>query len=105
MKATVAVARKSFDPIIKWLDNKVAELEVFGKDIENILDLFANGLPATGVYTLYLKPKAGGTKVFRERMLGAGGPNKPPEDLKFCAGICFLGGGYATNATKKSINM
>ena len=105
MKATVAVARKSFDPIIKWLDNKVAELEVFGKDIENILDLFANGLPAPGVYTLYLKPKAGGTKVFRERMLGAGGPNKPPEDLKFCAGLCFLGGGSATNATKKAINM
>ena len=106
VKETVATAKKSLDPIINWLDGKMKELEVFSKDLENILDLFANGLAATGVYTLYLKPKTGGVKKFRERMMAAGGPDKPPEDLKFCAGVCFLGGGTdAGAATFKAIDM
>ena len=106
IKDTVATAKKSLDPIINWLDGKMKELQVFSKDLENILDLFANGLPATGVYTLYLKPKTGGVKKFRERMMAAGGEDKPPEDLKFCAGVCFLGGGHdSAAATMRAIDM
>ena len=36
-------------------------------------------------------------------MLAAGGPNKPPEALKFCAGVCFLGGGPTGGALVKSV--
>ena len=38
-------------------------------------------------------------------MLGAGGPMKPPEELKFCAGVCFLGGGPDGNPLLKSLDM
>jgi hypothetical protein len=105
VKASVASAKKSIDPIIKWLDDKIDDVMEFAADIEKILDLFANGIPATGMYTLYLEPKAGGVAKFRERMLGAGGPDKPPESLKFCAGVCFLGGGPDGNPLLKSIDM
>ena len=105
VKATVANARTTIDPIIKWLDEKIDDVMLFAADIEKILDLFANGIPAAGMYTLYLEPRAGGVAKFRERMLAAGGPDKPPEDLKFCAGVCFLGGGPDGNPLLKSIDM
>ena len=91
--ATIKSYHKTLDPIIKYLDGKMDELQAFSKEIEEILELFAVGIPATGVYTLYLSPQLGGTAYFRERMMAAAGPDKPPENLKFCAGVCFLGGG------------
>ena len=90
--ASIKSYKDCMDPIIKWLDGKMEELEAFSKEIEELLELFAVGIPATGVYTLYLNPQLGGTARFRERMMAAGGPDKPPENLKFCAGVCFLGG-------------
>ncbi len=90
--ATIKNYQACIDPIIKWLDSKMAELTAFSNEIEELLELFAVGIPATGVYTLYLNPQLGGTDRFRERMMAAGGPDKPPENLKFCAGVCFLGG-------------
>ena len=103
IKATVKSARKTLDPIIEWLDGKMDELQAFAAEIEGILELFAVGIPAAGVYTLYLPPKLGGTAEFRNRMLTAGGPNKPPEILKFCAGVCFLGGGPTGGPLVKSV--
>ena len=105
IKSAVASAKKTLDPIIAWLDGKMADVQAFAKDIENILDLFANGLPATGMYSLYLEPRAGGIAKFRERMMAAGGPRKPPEDLKFCAGVCFLGGGPDNAVLLRSIDI
>lgn len=101
--ATIKSYQKTLDPIIKWLDGKMDELQAFSKEIEGILELFAVGIPSTGLYTLYLAPQLGGTTNFRERMLAAGGPDKPPENLKFCAGVCFLGGGPTGGPLIKSI--
>ncbi len=105
IKSSVASAKKTLDPIIAWLDGKMDDVQAFAKDIENILDLFANGLPATGMYSLYLEPRTGGITKFRERMMAAGGPRKPPEDLKFCAGVCFLGGGPDNAVLLRSIDL
>jgi hypothetical protein len=105
IKASVASAKKTLDPIIAWLDGKMADVQAFAKDIEEILELFANGIPATGMYSLYLEPRPGGVTKFRERMMGAGGDRKPPESLKFCAGVCFLGGGPTGNPLLRSIDM
>ena len=104
IKSTVKSAKQSIDPIIKYLDSKVDELSAFAAQIEQILELFAVGIPATGIYSLYLDPQLGGTTNFRNRMLAAGGPNKPPEALKFCAGVCFLGGGPTGGPLVKSID-
>ena len=104
MQATVKSARKILDPIIDFLDSKIDDVMAFAADIEKILDLFANGVPATGIYSLYLPPQPGGTEKFRERMLAAGGDFKPPEDLKYCAGVCFLGGGPNTGLLVKSVD-
>ena len=104
MQATVKSAKKILDPIIDFLDSKIDDAMAFAKDIENILDLFANGVPATGVYSLYLPPQPGGVEKFRERMMAAGGEFKPPEDLKYCAGVCFLGGGPDNHLLIKSID-
>ena len=103
IKSTVKSSKQSIDPIIKYLDSKVDELSAFAAQIESILELFAVGIPATGIYSLYLEPKEGGTAEFRNRMLAAGGPNKPPEALKFCAGVCFLGGGPSGGPLVKSV--
>ena len=103
IKSTVKSAKQSIDPIIKYLDSKVDELSAFAAQIEQILELFAVGIPATGIYSLYLDPKPGGTAEFRNRMLAAGGPNKPPEALKFCAGVVFLGGGPSGGPLVKSV--
>jgi hypothetical protein len=105
IKSSVASAKKTLDPIIEWLDSKIEDVLAFAKDIEEIIDLFANGLPATGMYSLYLEPRMGGITKFRERMMGAGGEKKPPEDLKFCAGVCFLGGGPDNSVLLRGIDM
>ena len=105
IKAGVASAKTTLDPIIAWLDGKIDDVEAFAKDIEEILELFANGVPATGMYSLYLEPRTGGITKFRERMMAAGGDRKPPEELKFCAGVCFLGGGPTGNPLLRSIDM
>jgi hypothetical protein len=103
IKGTVQSAKKSIEPMIKYLDSKMAELQAFSNEVTEILELFAVGIPAAGIYTLYLAPKLGGTAEFRNRMLSAGGPRKPPEALKFCAGVCFLGGGPTGGPLIKSI--
>jgi hypothetical protein len=103
IKGTVQNAKKSIEPMIKYLDSKMEELEAFSNEVTEILELFAVGIPAAGIYTLYLAPKLGGTAEFRNRMLSAGGPRKPPEALKFCAGVCFLGGGPTGSVLNKSI--
>jgi len=103
MKGTVQSAKKSIEPMIKYLDSKMAELQAFSAEVTSILELFAVGIPAAGIYTLYLAPKLGGTAEFRTRMLSAGGPRKPPEVLKFCAGVCFLGGGPTGGPLIKSV--
>ena len=103
MKGTVQSAKKSIEPMIKYLDSKMDELQAFSNEVTEILELFAIGIPAAGIYTLYLSPKLGGTTEFRSRMLAAGGPRKPPEALKFCAGVCFLGGGPTGGPLIKSI--
>jgi len=105
IKSSVASAKKTLDPIIKWLDDKIEDVLAFAADIEVILDLFANGLPAAGMYSLYLEPRVGGITTFRERMNAAGGELKPPEDLKFCAGVCFLGGGPDDSVLLRGIDM
>lgn len=102
--ATIKTYQACMDPIIKWLDSKVDELMAFSAEIEELLELFAVGVPATGIYTLYLDPQLGGTARFRERMMGAGGPDKPPENLKFCAGVCFLGGGPTGGPLVKALD-
>ena len=104
MQSSVKTARKLLDPIIDFLDSKIDDAMVFAADIEKILDLFANGLPAAGTYSLYLPPQPGGIEKFRERMMAAGGEFKPPEDLKYCAGVCFLGGGPDNGLLIKSID-
>ncbi len=104
MQSSVKTARKLLDPIIDFLDSKIDDAMVFAADIEKILDLFANGLPAAGTYSLYLPPQPGGIEKFRERMIAAGGEFKPPEDLKYCAGVCFLGGGPDNGLLIKSID-
>ena len=105
IKASVASAKKVLDPVIAWLDSKIADVEAFAEDITEILELFAEGVPATGMYSLYLEPRTGGIAKFRERMMSAGGDRKPPESLKFCAGVCFLGGGPTGNPLLKSIDL
>ena len=105
IKSSVASAKKTLDPIIAWLDSKMNDVQAFASDIEEILELFANGVPATGMYSLYLPPQVGGVTKFRERMMAAGGDRKPPESLKFCAGVCFLGGGPHGNPLLRSIDM
>jgi len=104
MQSSVKTARKLLDPIIDFLDSKIDDAMVFAADIEKILDLFANGLPAAGTYSLYLPPQPGGIEKFRERMMAAGGEFKPPEDLKYCAGVCFLGGGPDQGLLLKSVD-
>ncbi len=104
MQSSVKSYKKILDPIIDFLDSKIDDTMAFAADIEKILDLFANGVPATGIYSLYLPPQPGGTEKFRERMMAAGGDFKPPEDLKYCAGVCFLGGGPNEDLLVRSVD-
>ena len=82
-------SQESIQETIDFIDKKVKKAEELAATILKIQKVFT-GLSKTGLYTLYLAPKVGGTEGFKSRLQAA--TNMPPDTLKFSAGLLMVGG-------------
>ena len=76
---------------VKFLDEKIKELDEFNKTLQRILKLFSTGLPQGGVYVLTIPNTVGGNELIKSALKGSKG--KPTDDLDFCVGYLIVGGG------------
>ena len=79
------------DRLIEFMDIQIANLDELNSQIQYVLSFFTIGLPAAGIYWLFLPQEEGGTDGMISRLESAEG--RPPDDLEFSAGLFFLGGG------------
>ena len=70
---------KKIDEIIEFLDAKIEELEQINAALQKILKVFAEGLPATGIYALNIPVNVGGNEYIKESLQGAS--DRPPDSL------------------------
>ena len=77
--------------IIKFLDEKIKELDELNKTLQRILKLFSVGLPQGGVYVLTIPNAVGGNELIKSALTSSKG--KPTDDLDFCVGYLIVGGG------------
>ena len=82
---------KSLTDLIDFMDIQIANLDELNSQIQSVLSFFTIGLPAAGIYWLFLPQEEGGTDGMISRLESAEG--RPPDDLEFSAGLFFLGGG------------
>ena len=77
--------------MIKFLDEKIRELDELNKVLQKILRLFTIGLPQGGVYVLSIPNTIGGNEAIKDALQSSSG--KPTDDLDFCVGYLIVGGG------------
>ena len=81
----------ALDGIIKFLENKIKELDEINEALQKILALFSVGLPQAGVYVLKIPDgTTGGNDAVKSALSSATG--KPPDSLDFCVGMMMMGG-------------
>lgn len=77
--------------MVKFLNEKIKELDEFNKTLQRILKLFSEGLPQGGVYVLTIPNTVGGNELIKSALKSSKG--KPTDDLDFCVGYLIVGGG------------
>ena len=82
---------KGLTELIDFMDIQIENLDELNSQIQYVLSFFTIGLPAAGIYWLFLPQEEGGTDGMISRLESAEG--RPPDDLEFSAGLFFLGGG------------
>ena len=90
MRSYVKTGADGIKATIKSIDEQVKTVEKVAEAIIAIQGLLANGLNKAGIYGLALEPETGGTARLKQRLQSA--ENKPPDNLKFSAGILLVGG-------------
>ena len=81
----------ALDGIIKFLENKIKELDAINEALQKILALFSVGLPQAGVYILKIPDgTTGGNDAVKSALSSATG--KPPDSLDFSVGMMMMGG-------------
>ena len=82
---------EALEKIVKFLDEKIKELDELNKILQRILKLFSVGLPQGGVYVLSIPNTIGGNEAIKNALQSSTG--KPTDDLDFCVGYLIVGGG------------
>ena len=82
---------EAIDKFVKFLDEKIKELDELNKTLQRILKLFSTGLPQGGVYVLSIPNTIGGNEAIKNALQSSTG--KPTDDLDFCVGYLIVGGG------------
>ncbi len=90
MRSYVKTGADGIRETIKSIDEQVKTVERIAETILAIQNLLANGLNKAGIYGLALEPETGGTARLKQRLQTAA--DKPPDNLKFSAGILLVGG-------------
>ena len=84
-------SKTALDEIIKFLDDKIRELDELNAALQDILKLFTIGLPDAGIYVLVIPPTVGGNDLIKSALQSA--INRPPDTLDFSVGFLMMGGG------------
>ena len=93
MRAFAADAIESINNLLKYLEDKIKELEELNKAIQSILRIFTLGLPNAGVYSLSIPSTSGGNNAIKDALANA--TNGPPNSLDYSAGFMMMGGAAA----------
>ena len=91
MRDFAAGATEELGKVIKYLDEKIAEIEELNQSIQAILEIFQIGIPDAGVYVLSIPTTVGGNEAIKEALTSAG--NGPPNTLDYSVGFMMMGGG------------
>jgi len=91
MRQIGADMTKKIDDIIEYLDAKIEELEEINDALQKILKVFAEGLPATGIYALNIPVDVGGNEYLKTSLQGAA--DRPPDSLDFTMSMFIAFGG------------
>ena len=91
MRQIGADMTKKIDEIIEYLDAKIEELEEINNALQKILKIFAEGLPATGIYALNIPVNVGGNEYLKSSLQGAA--DRPPDSLDFTMSMMIAFGG------------
>ena len=91
MRNIAGDSKTALDEIIKFLDDKIRELDELNTALQDILRLFTIGLPDAGIYVLTIPPKVGGNDLIKSALQSAA--NRPPDTLDFSVGFLMMGGG------------
>ena len=70
---------------------KIKELEEINEALQTILKIFAEGLPATGVYVLNIPVDIGGNEYIKKALQT--GEGRPPDSLDFTMSLFMMMGG------------
>lgn len=84
-------SKTALDEIIKFLNDKIRELDELNAALQDILKLFTIGLPDAGIYVLVIPPTVGGNDLIKSALQSA--VNRPPDTLDFSVGFLMMGGG------------
>jgi len=90
-------AGKALKRLIKWLDDKIKEIEDINKALQKVLKLFTDGLGDAGVYVLKIPVATGGNDYIKTQLQSAA--NKPPDTLELSIGFMMVGGGIGSAST------
>ena len=82
---------EALEKLVKFLNEKIKELDELNKILQRILKLFSVGLPQGGVYVLSIPNTIGGNEAIKNALQSSTG--KPTDDLDFCVGYLIVGGG------------
>lgn len=91
LKGALKTAKDGTDALIDYLNRKIQQAEELSNALNSLIQLFQIGIPAGGLYAIYLPPQGGGLDNFAQRLQSA--ENRPPDDLKFSSGIILMNGG------------
>ena len=103
LKGFAATSDEFIARIIKLIDETVEQFEEIASKIKAFLKIFADGLPAAGVYWLTIKT-FGGNQAIQEALTSS--ENPPPDTLTYSAGFIMvsvsgMGGLSATKGFEK----
>ena len=99
MRDFAADATKEIEKQLKYLADKIKELEELNKAIQSILKIFTDGLPDSGVYSLSIPSTSGGNNAIKDALANA--TNGPPNSLDFSVGFMMVGGAAAIDPLLK----
>jgi hypothetical protein len=97
LREMAADAGKALKELIKWLDDKIKEIEDINKALQKVLKLFTDGLGDAGVYVLNIPMATGGNDYIKTQLQSAA--NKPPDTLDLSIGFMMVGGGIGSAST------
>ena len=86
--------------MVKFLDDKIKDLDKINADLQKVLKLFTTGLPDAGVYVLIIPPDGvAGVEGIKAAISGAANP--PPGTLSHSVGFLMIGDKVSTGILTK----